>query len=139
MVCANDALPLSVAPAGKVLVLPTDLSGGACNLICVAPAATPPAQFLIQVVRMSAQACGLESQQLWPPATLSTIIDWSGCVRFTTLSASLYARLTSSERANIGDWPPALWQLPQRFGVSMYCQRLTLKAWTSAVAGAGPL
>ena len=39
---------------------------------------------------------------MWPPATLSTIIDWSGCVRFTTLSASPYARLTSSERANIG-------------------------------------
>ena len=77
-----------MALAGKVLVLPTFLMTGACSLICVPPAATPPAQFLIQVVRMSAQACGLESQQLWPPPTLMTISDWSGCARLTTLSAS---------------------------------------------------
>ena len=75
MVFANEALPLSVALVGNVLVLPTLLIGGACNLICVAPAVAPPAQFLIQVVMMSAQACALESQQLWPPPTLMTISD----------------------------------------------------------------
>src|SRR5258706_6066339 len=138
MVCAKEALPLSLALAGKTLVLPTDLSTGATNWICVPPLLTPPAQFLIQVVRMSAQACGLASQQLWPPATLMTIRDWSGCDRLTTPSASLYARFTSSERANIGDCPPALWQLPQRLLLLMFCHRLIRKACTSAVAGAGP-
>src|SRR5579862_41793 len=139
MVLANEALPLSVALVGNVLVLPTLLLGGACNLIWVAPAVAPPAQFLIQVVMMSAQAWALDNQQLWPPPTLTTISDWSGCERLTTVRAALYARLTSSERANCGVWPPAWWQLPQRSGVSMYCQRLTLKACTSAVAGAGPV
>src|SRR5690606_1591335 len=74
--------------SGKVLVAPTSTSSGACSSITVPPPPVPPTQLWIHVVRMSAQACELASQQLWPPATLVTSADWSGCVVLMKASAS---------------------------------------------------
>jgi hypothetical protein len=50
--------------SGKLLLAPGSLSGGASSTMLPAPAAMSPAQFEIQVVRMSAQASLLASQQL---------------------------------------------------------------------------
>ena len=64
--------------SGNDLVEPTPLSGGACSSICVpTPLALPLAfaQLRIHVVRISPHAEGLESQQLWPPETLTTMRD----------------------------------------------------------------
>ncbi|MBK9251974.1 MAG: hypothetical protein IPM70_08815 [Proteobacteria bacterium] len=57
------------------MLAPTSTSFGACSAICVPPPDTEPAQLRIQVVRMSAQAELLDSQQLWPPPTLVTSCD----------------------------------------------------------------
>src|SRR5690606_28166690 len=101
--------------------------------------ATVPAQLLIQVVRMSAHAASLDSQQLWPPSTFVTISESCGEVSVTTVFASAYARLMSSLRANIGAWPPStLWHAPQRLLLWMLSRRLSLKECRSAVAGGGP-
>ena len=56
---------------------------------------------------MSAHALSLASQQLWPPPTFVTMRESFGELRFTTVFAAEYARLTSSWRTNSGDWPPA--------------------------------
>jgi len=64
-----------VAVAGHCLLPPTSLIEGACNWICVPPVALAPAQFLIQTVSVSPQAAGDCNQQLWPPATFSTMRD----------------------------------------------------------------
>ena len=53
------------------------------------PVAVAPAQLRIQAVSVSAQAEAEASQQLWPPATLMTMRDWSGCVRFTIVLAAV--------------------------------------------------
>ena len=87
---------------------------------------------------MLAHAPASASQQLWPPPTFATMIDCDGLSRSTTPDACWYAAFTSSERANCGDWPPAVWQLPQRFVPRTFSQKLMRNAWMSAVAGAGP-
>ena len=58
------------------MVPPASMSVGATSWICAfeEPSATP-AQFLIQVVIVSAHAWVLASQQLWPPPTLATIFE----------------------------------------------------------------
>ena len=100
-----------------------------------------PAQWLIQVVKIWPQADGSASQQLWPPDTLVTIIEVDGWLRFTTVLACAYARFTSSLRAKFGICAGVveLWQAPQRFWPRTLFQKLTSKACTSAVAGAGPV
>ena len=105
----------------------------------VAPVAF--AQLLIQVVKIWPQALGSASQQLCPPLTLTTIVEVEGCARFTTVFASAYARFTLSLRAKFGICAGvvALWHWPQRFWPRMLFHRLTSKACTSAVAGAGPV
>jgi hypothetical protein len=75
---------------------------------------------------------------LWPPATFATMRDWSGCARSTTVLAAWYARFTSSLRANIGVWPPALWHEPQRLLGLIFSHSSMRKACTSAFAEAGP-
>jgi len=83
------------------------LIGGASSSTPPPPAIEDPAQLEIQVVRMSAHAASLASQQLCPPPTLVTMRESFGEVRLTTVLAAAYARLTSSWRTNSGDWPPA--------------------------------
>ena len=97
------------------------------------PAALP------EEVLLQAQAELLDSQQLWPPPTFSTICDWSGWVRLTMVLASAYARFTSSLRAKRGAWPVTLWQPPQRLFALMLSHRLMRNDCTSAVEGAGPV
>jgi hypothetical protein len=88
---------------------------------------------------MSAQACALASQQLWPPATLVTMRESRGEASVTTLFAAAYARLMSSWRTNCGACPPAPWHWPHRLLALRLSHTLILKDCTSAVAGAGPL
>jgi hypothetical protein len=71
--------------ARKLLLAPGSRSGGALSTTpVVPPLAVAPAQAEIQVVRMSPQAAGLASQQLWPPATLVTRRESRGEARSTT-------------------------------------------------------
>src|SRR5690606_18508514 len=113
--------------------------GGSSSIFRPMLPPTVPAQFVIQVVRMSAHALGLDSQQLWPPSTFVTISESCGEPSVTTSFASAYARLMSSRRAKNGAWPPStLWHAPQRLLPEMLSQRFSLKDCTSAVAGAGP-
>ncbi len=100
-----------------------------------------PAQLVIQVVKIAPQALLSANQQLWPPLTLTTTRDAEGCARFTTLFACAYARFTLSLRAKFGICAGvvALWHWPQRFCPRTLFQKFTSKAWTSAVAGAGPV
>src|ERR1700691_1467191 len=116
--------------------------GGAVSCTWVADAVPGAfAQLLIQVVKIWPQALSSASQQLWPPLTLVTIKEADGCARFTTVLAWAYARLTLSLRAKFGICAGvvALWHWPQRFCTRMLFHKLTSKAWTSAVAGAGPV
>jgi hypothetical protein len=53
-----------VAVAGKPLLPPTSLMGGATSWICVPPVAVAPAQLRIQTVSVSPQAAGDCNQQL---------------------------------------------------------------------------
>ncbi len=57
---------------GKLLLAPASRIGGAFSSTPALPLPVLPAQAAIQVVRMSAQAAVLASQQLCPPATLVT-------------------------------------------------------------------
>src|SRR5690242_10842157 len=100
-------LAKSAESVGKDLLLPTSWSGGGSNWISLPPVAAAPAQLRIHTVSVSPQALFDCNQQLWPPATLATMRDWSGSVRFTTELAASYARFTSSLRANSGACPPA--------------------------------
>src|SRR5580704_11666892 len=128
--------------AGKFRLCPTVWIGGATSCTWVAEAApVAPAQLLIQVVKMVPQALLSASQQLWPPLTLVTIIEVAGFARLTTVLACAYARFTSSLRAKFGICAGvvALWHWPQRFWTRTLAQKLTAKACTSAVAGAGPV
>jgi len=70
-----------------------------------------------------------------------TMSDVAGCARLTTVLACAYARFTSSLRAKFGicAGEVALWHCPQRFCTRTLFQKFTSKAWTSAVAGAGPV
>ena len=68
--------------SGKVLLAPGSRSGGAFSST-PPPASAAPAQFEIHVVRMSAQASVLASQQLWPPATLATMRESRGELKVT--------------------------------------------------------
>src|SRR6187551_1508531 len=84
----REELAKSAGLSGKLLLPPTSRMAGACNWIVVPPVALAPAQLRIHTVMVSPQAAADCSQQLWPPATLATMRDWSGCVRFTTLLAA---------------------------------------------------
>ena len=129
----------SAESVGKVLLAPTSRSTGARSWMVLPPDAVAPAQLRTHTVMVSPQAEFADSQQLWPPPTLVTRRDWSGVGSVTRAVASWYARFTSSLRAKRGDWPVALWQAPQRLLALTFSQRLSLNAWTSAFAGAGPL
>ena len=76
-------VPNSPGSAGKLLLAPGSRNGGAFSSTVEVPPAAAPAQLLIQVVRMSAQAAALASQQLWPPATLVTMRESRGEPRLT--------------------------------------------------------
>ena len=67
--------PKAADEAGKFLLPPTSLMVGAWSWICVPPVALAPAQLRIQTVSVSPQAEGDCSQQLWPPATFTTMRD----------------------------------------------------------------
>ncbi len=129
----------SVGEAGNCLPAPTVCDGGACSWMPVVELEPAPIHALIQVSMVSAQALGSATQQLCPPPTFSTSSDWSGCVKFTSGPTAWYARFTSSERANIGDWPPSWWHAPQRSDCRTFSHRLILKACTSALEAAGPV
>ena len=64
--------------SGNDLLAPGSRSAGGLSSTPAALAPVAPAQFEIQVVRMSAQASVLASQQLCPPATLVTIRESRG-------------------------------------------------------------
>src|SRR5258706_5490980 len=116
--------------------------GGSCSCTWVpVPPPEAPAQLLIQVVNIWPQALGSLSQQLCPPLTLTTMREVDGCCRLTTVLACAYARFTSSLRAKFGicAGEVALWHCPQRFCTRTLFQKLTAKACTSEVAGAGPV
>src|SRR5580692_12569493 len=116
--------------------------GGAVSCTWVADAVpVAPAQLLIQVVKIWPQALLSANQQLWPPLTLVTMSEVDGFARLTTVLAWAYARFTSSLRAKFGicAGEVALWHWPQRFWTRTLAQKLTEKACTSAVAGAGPV
>ncbi len=69
---------------GKLLLAPGSLITGALSATpCTPPPAVAPAHAEIHVVRMSAQASLLASQQLWPPATFCTIRESRGEARLT--------------------------------------------------------
>ncbi len=69
----------SAGDAGKLLLAPGSMIGGALSTTpVVPPPAVAPAQAVIHVVRMSAQASLLASQQLWPPATFWTMRESRG-------------------------------------------------------------
>ena len=76
-------LPKRSGAAGKLLLAPGSRSGGGSSSTPAAAAPAAPAQFEIQVVRMSAHASVLASQQLWPPATFATILESRGDDRVT--------------------------------------------------------
>jgi hypothetical protein len=79
----------AVVAEEKDKLCPTDCTGGATSVTVVADVAPVAfAQLLIQVVKIWPQALGSASQQLWPPLTLTTIVEVEGCARFTTVFAS---------------------------------------------------
>ena len=80
----------SVERAGNEREPPASIIVGATSCSCAVdePSATP-AQFLIQVVIVSAQAESLDSQQWWPPPTLVTMIESEGWAKSTTVCAAV--------------------------------------------------
>ena len=130
-----------VAVGGKPLPPPTSLISGGSSWIWVPPVALAPAQSRMYLVSRSAHCAVDASQQLWPPATLRTMRDDAGSVRFTTVFAASYARFTLSLRANCGVCPGwlALWHPPQRLLALIFSQRLTRNACTSSLIATGPV
>ena len=64
------------------------ITGGSSSILRAALLTSEPAQFVIHVVKIEAHAASLLSQQLWPPPTLSTIVESWGVASVTTVFAA---------------------------------------------------
>src|SRR5438874_9389669 len=74
----------AVGSAGNCLPPPAACTGGALSCTLVVDAEPAPIHAWIHTSMVAAQAEGSATQQLWPLATLSTSVDWSGRTRLTS-------------------------------------------------------